>query len=138
MKHTITRAWALMPALAMMYLTSTGSAHAQSTALKANIPFAFYVGDQKLPPGEYRLTQPMNGVLSISGDEGSAKILSTAADNRDGKTMLVFSKYGTDQLFLSEVRWRDSTRRLLQSRLELELAKKPITPERVIATGTIR
>ncbi len=136
MKHTLTRAWALI-ALAVMYLTNSGAVQAQSTAVKANVPFAFYVGDQKLPAGQYRLTQPMPGVLYVAGDEGSIQILSIPADNRDGKTMLIFTKYGTDQLFLSEVRWTDGARKIPQSRSELELAKT-VTPERVIAAATNR
>src|ERR1051326_4095637 len=101
-------------------------AQANHIQLKANIPFDFYVGDKKLPAGNYIMTQPAIGALWVIGDHGSTPIFTTGVTIRGRNTepMLVFNKYTPGQLFLSEVRWSGNpmASKVQQSELEQEIA----------------
>ena len=76
-------------------------------ALKAHIPFAFHVGKQTLPAGEYRLTQNvLNGAVFVDGDAPGTRlfVLTNTCQNvgpaTEGK--LEFHRYGATY-FLSRI-----------------------------------
>ena len=138
MKHATSRVLVTMAVVMMTSLTIVTDAEAQTNQvqLKANIPFDFYVGDKRLPAGNYLVTQPGKGALWVIGDRGSTPIFTTPVTNRNGKkdAVLVFNKYTEDQLFLSEVRWEGDymASKLRQSSLELEIAGN-VPAQRIIA-----
>jgi hypothetical protein len=109
---------------------AVGIARAQSAEpLTFRIPFAFAVGDQLLPAGEYTIrVAAMPGTLSFRSANGRSNIFihslplyrQTASD----KYKLVFHRYG-QRYWVSEI-WTagDSTGRILQQHpSELLLAK---------------
>jgi len=129
---------AAIMAVAVICLSAAPNVRAESEILKANIPFDFYVGTQKLPAGEYTVTRLADpAVLRIYDGNGHASVsMSTGVYNRAGtpKGLLIFNRYA-EQTFLSEVRWREGSvdRQLMQSSLEARIAKNH-RAERVIAT----
>lgn len=79
---------------------------AQERALKVNIPFAFAVGDNVLPPSTYNITSPTSGVVLIrSVDSRSAafSITTHGEQEKSGKSKLVFTRYG-DRYFLHHIK----------------------------------
>jgi hypothetical protein len=125
----------------LLYLIGPTPVAAQSSQMTVSIPFEFYVGDQKLPAGDYKIMQqPGTGtsVLWILGQHVShSAIFTTPTTNRhpNRNTSIVFNKYAGD-MFLSEAHWRgaDIGRKLPMSTIELDLARN-ITPERVVTAG---
>ena len=121
---------AAITAVAVFCLSAAPNVRAEAEILKANIPFDFYVGTQKLPAGEYivtRLADPT--VLRIYDGKGHASVtMSTGVENRarTPKGVLVFNRYA-EQTFLSEVRWREGSvdRQLMQSSLEARVCEEP-------------
>ena len=108
------------------------SAMAQPT-VTANIPFAFYVGDMKLPAGSYEIETVRPQVLRIKNASthnvaaafNPVPITRPEAPGRPGR--LVFYRYGVSY-FLSEM-WPagSSTGRLVpRSDFQLELARKTL------------
>jgi hypothetical protein len=98
---------ALMMMLALLFV---GFAYAQSSALTAEIPFAFYAGNEKLPAGEYRIERPLLSspyLLNVRAMEErvSAFILGygTTANKAPETGKLVFTKYADGNYFLSEI-----------------------------------
>jgi hypothetical protein len=84
--------------------TCTG-AIGQQSAIKANIPFDFTVGNTWMPAGEYIISSPLQQVLQIRSTDlaNSARTVSSQSfhESRSGSE-LVFDKYG-DQYFLHRV-----------------------------------
>ncbi len=83
---------------------------AQSSQLKANIPFEFNVAGKTLPAGEYTVAARNNGeyVVGITNIDTreAAMVLTTPSSawrKERGQTMLVFHRYG-NSYFLSEIR----------------------------------
>src|SRR5262245_40386569 len=96
-------------ALGFGLLLATGSAFAQQTHVKANVPFAFTVDGKSLPAGEYTIDSiNLDGVsLAIrSRDNGVAQMSMTNPYSKGlngfAKTVLVFHRVN-GQYFLSEV-----------------------------------
>lgn len=96
-----------------------------SARLVADIPFDFVVSNQRMPAGEYSISQPHSAIVVLH----SADHKSTASVITNGKQAsktpstgkVVFKRYG-DQYFLSSV-WTpgmDTGRELRPSRLEKE------------------
>jgi hypothetical protein len=88
---------------------AAGQCYAQHTSLKADIPFAFQVGNKPMPAGEYwiqRANDQDRGLQLIRRTDSSrnALALTLAVDAKDGKSdpVLVFHKYG-NSYFLSEI-----------------------------------
>jgi hypothetical protein len=75
---------------------AAGQCYAQHTSLKADIPFAFQVGNKPMPAGEYWIQR--------ANDQDRGLALTLAVDAKDGKSdpVLVFHKYG-NSYFLSEI-----------------------------------
>ncbi|MCC6366969.1 MAG: hypothetical protein IT165_25905 [Bryobacterales bacterium] len=96
----------LVVVLALLFV---GSAYAQDR-LTAEVPFAFYVGNAKLPAGEYRVERPLANnhyLLNVRAVEEacSAFILGygTTANKAPETAKLVFTKYADGNYFLSEI-----------------------------------
>jgi hypothetical protein len=98
------------------------------TNVKADIPFAFYVGDQMFPAGNYVFsTDDPEGpnLLTIESQKGErhqfvlTKLSTEPKDQVIDHTELVFNRYGSEH-FLSEVQVQgdDEVRVLPQSNLE--------------------
>lgn len=77
-------------------------AHAQIVGeLRADIPFPFYVGNTKLPPGKYTIHMLDNSdltIMEISSDNGSTAALfdvrDAEANSSPRKSELIFNKFG--------------------------------------------
>ncbi len=103
------------------------SALAQVQIIKANVPFDFVVGNQKLPAGEYSLS--LNGAAALriaktSSPEVAGIMAVPVAGNIDPTPRLLFHRYG-NRHFLAEV-WlgeMSTSHRLYTSAAELEYAK---------------
>jgi hypothetical protein len=98
--------------IAMGTVIAVGSAHGQSLAypIRANIPFDFTVGEEKLPAGEYSIGRARQDsgdtVLAISSVDrpGNAFPITSAVQTLEpkGTGTLVFHRYG-DEYFLFQV-----------------------------------
>jgi hypothetical protein len=110
---------------------AAGRCYAQQINLKADIPFAFQVGDTSMPAGEYSvqcLPEPHESIQLIRGTNSSAGVftptLSVEAKHGKSEPELVFHKYG-NTYFLSEIWTREALgRKLSMSRREKELARE--------------
>src|ERR1700722_10491689 len=75
-----------------------GVAHAQDDeTVKANIPFDFYAGKQKMPAGSYRIGIDLETeLISFTDESGKHKIflIGTSGDEGNGKSLLVFTHSG--------------------------------------------
>ena len=107
--------------------------------IDVNVPFAFAVGDTKLPAGRYEIRTPDSdspNVLEIRDAQGTSVLFDTesAEKRRDeiaNKTELIFEKVG-DQYFLSQI-WVagfSSGNELPKSRMEKRLANGGSQPEK--------
>lgn len=104
-------------------------AFAQSEVhLVAHVPFAFTVGDAKLPSATYNLSR-MDGhreMLFLRGDRTGALVRTneTRQPLIDREPTLVFHRYG-DQYFLREIQWENTARLdLPETRAERNAAEK--------------
>jgi hypothetical protein len=116
--------------------------------LEINVPFAFAVGDAKLPAGRYEIRTPEDvspNVLEIrSVDRRMAVIFDTEAaetrgDQIENKTEIIFDKVG-DQYFLRQI-WvsgSSSGSELRTSRMEKRLASGNTQPERHSLVAVMR
>jgi len=144
MKYASARISKIVAALAAVALLSIPTVvQAQSGGMKVNVPFEFYIGDQKFPAGLYAVWRNHNNasVVQVSDRNGHNSIIVTIPitsrlENAAGQ--LVFNRYG-DNHFLSEVRWTgsDSGGQFPKSSVERRLAKN-IATEQVATTNTNR
>ena len=117
------------------------SAMAQPT-VTASIPFAFYVGDTKLPAGSYEIETVRPQVLRIKDTAthnvaaafNPVMITRPEASQRPGS--LVFYRYGSDY-FLSEMWLAGSSTGRLVPRSDLQLALGRKTPPIRIESLTV-
>jgi hypothetical protein len=105
-----------------LLLTAAGAA-AQS-AVQANVPFAFNVGQTQLPAGTYKIKAVSQSLTEISNGQTMKPIYSQAQWQGPSKTSakLVFHHLG-NQYFLAEV-WGDAGEQgmtIPASKLEREL-----------------
>lgn len=122
--------------VALLTVGAVGSMQAQtSTTDRANIPFAFHVGDSVLPPGEYRVTYDAQNGMTMLANQDTRKtvfLLTNAVGNGEPveSGRLEFHRYG-DNYFLARI-WSanyDSGREVNESRAEREMAANfRITP----------
>jgi hypothetical protein len=113
-----------------MLLLAGGLAVAQSREpLRFRTPFAFIVGDQLMPAGEYTVrVETVAGVLSFRGSDGKAGTFIRSMPLVKSKTAtryrLVFHNYGA-HYYISEI-WvpgYETGRVVVQHPSELEVAK---------------
>ena len=91
--------------LTLMVLIALPGAMAQGVALKADIPFAFTVGDTPLPAGEYTVSSPVYGLIRIVNNQThDTATVSTSRGNHDAgpNSRLLFNRYG-DRYFLHRI-----------------------------------
>jgi hypothetical protein len=130
--------------LALTVLLLATAAHAQSTNVKASIPFDFVVGDHAYSAGDYTVKSlTMSGVaIRIDNADKSDKgmTLSNACSSSQPATgtKLVFQRLG-DHYFLYQV-WEKGNaegREFPKGKAEVQLAKNYDKPELVIVTANI-
>ena len=106
MKNLISKAAILITAT-LFALVAVAPANAQSTVIRANVPFEFHAGDQMLPAGQYQFTlDPLTKRIAVQAIEGSGVAIVAAGQykvqTRDEGVSLTFNKYG-DAYFLRAV-----------------------------------
>lgn len=92
----------------VLLLSAIGSpaAFAQSQKMKVDVPFSFYMGEKKLPAGEYYIRQITEGALVLTNGDGAALTVApvetkeTITNITDSR--LQFEKVG-GEYFLSRV-----------------------------------
>ena len=116
---------------------------AQSFDLRANIPFAFRVGQTQLPAGEYSIVHRGDGptILQEANGHHAAMIAFGVGQERSSRRTtgaLEFNRYG-ENYFLAEV-WPPYSQRgvtLPKSRKETELARR-FTPSQTVGIALQR
>jgi hypothetical protein len=107
---------------------------AQTSNVRANVPFSFSVGGKTLPAGTYAIggitSDPKMLLLQARDSNSSIIVGSNAAESLKpaDKTKLVFNRY-RDQYFLAEI-WVEGAvrgRQVPKSSREKELAKELAT-----------
>ena len=130
--------------LALTVLLLATAAQAQTTNVKASIPFDFVVGDHTYSAGDYTvksLSQNSAAIRIDNADESEKGMtLSNACQKgqpADGTT-LVFQRLG-DNYFLYQVWTEGNTtgRELRMSKAQAQLAKNYSKPELVIVAANI-
>jgi hypothetical protein len=104
-------------------------AFAQTGAMQVSVPFAFTVGKQTLPAGDYRVTIGGAAILKLACINGSGFSYALTnyvggGPNENMTPRLVFHAYGSSR-FLSEA-WTGGTNmghQLSTSRAEVEFAR---------------
>jgi hypothetical protein len=124
-----TKIFALATALLLSGLAASIS-YAEPPVLVTNIPFEFHVGNQTLPPGDYRVETELAGSARFQMlrqvDTNRVVILSTLpveSKAEGGDPMLIFHRYG-QTYFLSQI-WNGAAegRELPESHREKEMAR---------------
>ena len=136
MKKNILKGFTMLMLLVSVALAAAVvSANAQLTAVKANIPFEFVVGDKTLPAGAYSVTTANTAsdalIIQSADRKNSAVRLSNSMEEmkKNAHARLVFHRYGRNY-FLAEV-WngessgRDLTKSRQERAIERELASIP-------------
>jgi hypothetical protein len=98
--------------------------NAQQTIMRADVPFAFNVGDKQLPAGTYVVREMDRGTLiqSKDGENSVLGIYNYAGPSKADENKLVFDKVG-DHYFLAQI-WasaRDQGLLVPESKQEKEL-----------------
>ncbi len=90
--------------LVVLSLTMTAIGAYAQTAVKANVPFGFKVGNVQLPAGTYVIRQQDQSILIVSNIEKSAAVLTTARrdEANKGNARLVFYRSG-NHYFLTQI-----------------------------------
>ena len=102
--------YGLLIVIVAMVVDQSVKAQALTYGLRANIPFAFSVGNTQLPAGKYSVSRvlPNSGdsLIAINSLAGKASAIRTTIPVTTGKprdkATLVFHRYG-DQYFLFQV-----------------------------------
>ena len=130
--------------LALTVLLLATAAQAQTTNVKATIPFGFVVGDHAYSAGEYTVKSLSQGSAAIRIDNADESEKGITLSNACSKaqlavgTTLVFQRLG-DNYFLYQV-WTEGNsagRQLRMSKKEVQLAKNFSKPELVIVAANI-
>lgn len=120
------------------------AAQAQQTAVKADVPFDFVVGDRAYPAGEYALKSMSNSNVPIrieNVEEAAAVVVNSNACSSvrpATATKLIFHRVG-DHYFLYQIWTEGNTlgREFPLSRTEVQLAQNHEKTERVIVAANI-
>ena len=130
--------------LALTVLLLATAAQAQTTNVKASIPFDFVVGDHAYTAGEYTvksMSESSSAVRIDNADESDKGItLSNACSKAQPAvgTTLVFHRLGNNY-FLYQI-WTEGNsagREFPKSKREVQLAKNNSKPELVIVAANI-
>jgi hypothetical protein len=123
-------------AVTVLILLTAAAASAQTTILRANVPFPFYAADKAMPSGDYIVTvdSAANRVKLLNEDNATAVMFLVGARSLKNTEMqnsaLVFHRYGNTS-FLRQV-WRAGQKQRFDwpaSRLEKEVHKNNTTLE---------
>lgn len=107
------------------------AASARAQNVRAQIPFDFYVNNQKLPAGDYsisRVSELNSDLLQVRKRDGTAQsliaVMRTDTPLGSKQNVLVFNRYG-DRYFFSQIRvpWVINAE-VRKSKIEIQLAKK--------------
>ena len=118
---------------AVLMLAAVTSALAQSQALRATIPFDFYVSGKLLPAGTYVITPTSHGeAIQVSDRNGNSAIVIATGYTRNHSaslSRLVFRQYGSAS-FLTTIYWTgfQDGKIVATSKMEKELAKIEVSP----------
>lgn len=120
---------ALLLTLALATTVATADGQNQGV-VKANVPFAFIVGDKTLPAGEYSVSAIGIGhdalaIRGINASDNAVRLANTTTRSAERSSTLVFHRYG-NTFFLAEV-WtagEGQVRQLLKSRQERAIEKE--------------
>ncbi|MEP6911846.1 MAG: hypothetical protein ABI923_03775 [bacterium] len=135
MKKNILKSFTMLTLLVAVALAgAVVSANAQSTSIKANIPFEFVVGDKTLPAGAYSVTTANAAfdalrIQSADGKNSAVRLSGPTEQKNKSRARMVFHRYGHNY-FLAEV-WNGGSngRELAKSKqeraIERELASIP-------------
>jgi hypothetical protein len=130
--------------LALTVLLLATAAQAQTTNVKASIPFDFVVGNHAYSAGEYTVKSLSQGSAAIRIDNADESEKGITLSNACGKgqpadgTTLVFQRLG-DNYFLYQV-WTEGSslgREFPMSKAEVQLAKNNSKPDLVIVAANI-
>lgn len=95
-----------MVAILAMALSLCVPAISAQTIVRANVPFAFTVGQTEMPAGNYIVSSVSESAIAITDSNTGTSVLSLfrseQAKHNDGTAKLVFHKYG-DKYFLPQV-----------------------------------
>jgi hypothetical protein len=115
MKRSITSFLAsglVSSALAIGVAATPLNAFAQTSGVKAEIPFAFQVGSRVLSAGTYTFTKDSESVMRLNGTDSHDRILAMVLSQTSQTTpkvgTITFTKYG-DRYFLHKVSSSAST-----------------------------
>jgi hypothetical protein len=126
----------ILAVAAVLLLTSFAPQSHAAPSTKANIPFAFQVGDKTMPAGEYRVTRVFEGSDITQQirrtDSGAGAFLPPTTPHytdRNVEPKLVFHCYGKE-CFLSEV-WSADGRswKFTESRREKQISQAQMESE---------
>jgi len=102
----------ILTSIAVLLVLTLGASAGSVTRLRANVPFAFYVGTEQLPAGEYifeigsigpaAATSTLVRVLDQDGKTTTLIQTMPGADSRMNDDHLHFNRYG-NMYFLSKV-----------------------------------
>jgi hypothetical protein len=115
----------------LVSMASAAPAYARSVnGVMTQIPFDFYVGDRLAPAGKYTVTSLNDDESALricNGRQGNTVLTNSASEMGQGRSRLVFHKYG-DQYFLRAVWGADNMgRRLRETKRERSLRKEILT-----------
>ena len=91
--------------VAIANLAMAGTSFAQSSGVRANVPFDFTVGNKLLPAGTYTIKEQSEHVIQITNrDKPIAAVTLVNGDSHTSPNggKLMFHRYGS-QYFLSEI-----------------------------------
>lgn len=118
--------------LGMIVLFTVGVGHAQyesQVVLKVRIPFAFNVGTQTFPAGQYSLRPLLQNTISLRDQAGQVltniETNSVEASKAPTTVKLLFNEYG-GQYYLAQI-WQAGDgigREVVRSSTEIEMARK--------------
>jgi len=119
--------WQVVGFIAALLAASTAVGQSNRGDTVANIPFAFTVGNNTLPPGRYTVTRLSQKALLIvnSQNQGAFALNDRIEGRAPESSKMVFHRYG-NAYFLSEI-WVSGSRtgaRVVRSRFENEMAEK--------------
>lgn len=118
----------LIVAILVIGVTALFAAGPAEPAIRANVPFAFHVGNELMPAGQYQVSHiNSRDMLLIRGLESKQVILVHSVPSgkyADETAKLVFHRYG-DTYFLRQV-WipNFNANELFQSKAEKEYASR--------------
>jgi hypothetical protein len=129
---------------ALTVLLLATAAHAQTTNVKATVPFDFVVGDHAYSAGEYTLkslslSSPAIRIDNADESEKGITLANTCRKlNPAEGTILVFQRLG-DNYFLYQIWTAGNTegREFKMSKEQVQLAKNDSKPELVIVAANI-